>query len=93
MDNTPSVNKELLVYLVRYHKIFFPSNKSFVIDNPHVVVDDKSFQIEGNKKYLKNKIFNLIEESRFEFIDGIKNKSDAYKTIKYFLEESNKLKK
>ena len=88
-----SVNKNLFTYLVRHHSIFFPPNELFNSNKPHVVVDDRYFQIENNKKYLKKKIYNLIEEEKPEFVDGKDNISNTYKTIKYFLQESDKIKK
>ena len=87
------VNKNLFVYLVRHHRVFFPPNGLLNDNRPHVVLDDRHFQIENNKKYLKKKIYNLVEEEKPEFVDGKDNIANTYKTIKYFLQESDKIKK
>jgi hypothetical protein len=93
MVNNSELCKDLYVYLIRHHRVFFPTNKLFNSNKPHVVVDDRYFQIEGNKKYLKKKIYNLIENEKPEFIEGEENIANTHKTIKYFLQESNKIKK
>lgn len=93
MGRTPSINKDLFFYLVRHNKVFFPNSEWFNSDKPHVVVEDRFFQIENNKKYLKRKIYNLIEQEKPELVAGKENIADTHKTIKYFLQESNKIKK
>lgn len=93
MGQNPTINKDLFFYLVRHNKVFFPSNSLFNSNKPHVVVEDRFFQIENNKKYLKRKIYNLIEEEKPELVEGKENVSNTHKTIKYFLQESNKIKK
>ena len=93
MNEYPSINKDLFFYLVRHNKVFFPSNSLFNSNKPHVVVEDRFFQIENNKKYLKRKIYNLIEQEKPELVEGKENISKTNKTIKYFLQESNKIKK
>jgi len=93
MGQNPSINKDLFFYLVRHNKVFFPNSEWFNSNRPHVLVEDRFFQIENNKKYLKRKIYNLIEQERPEMVEGKENMADAHKTIKYFLQESNKIKK
>lgn len=93
MNEDPSINKDLFFYLVRHNKVFFPSSEWFNSNRPHVLVEDRFFQIENNKKYLKKKIYNLIEQEKPELVDGKENISKTNKTIKYFLQESNKIKK
>ncbi len=91
MKQFPLVNKDLFYYLVRHNKVFFPSISLFNSNKPHVVVEDRSFQIENNKKYLKRKIYNLIKEEKPELVEGKENISNTNKTIKFFLQESNKI--
>jgi hypothetical protein len=93
MNEDPSINKDLFFYLVRHNKVFFPNSEWINSNRPHVLVEDRFFQIENNKKYLKRKIYNLIEQDKPELVDGKENISKTNKTIKYFLQESNKIKK
>ena len=93
MGKINSVDRNTFIYLVRHHKIFFPNNNLFNSNKPHVVVEDRFFQIENNKKYLKKKIYNLIEQDKPELVEGKENIANTHKTIKYFLQESNKIKK
>lgn len=92
MNRNISINQDLLVYLRRHHQIFFPLNNLFNSHKPHIVIDDRFYQIENNKKYLKKKLFYLIEEQRPHFVDCKEKNANAHKTIKYFLQETNKLK-
>jgi hypothetical protein len=87
------INKSLFCYLTRHHEVFFPPNTLFNTDKPHLIVEDKFYQLDGNKKWLKKKLYSLIETNRPEFIDTKEKISETNKTIKIFLEESIKIKK
>lgn len=93
MSENVSINKDVLIYLLRHHKVFFPPNNLYNTDKAHIVIDDRFYQVEGNKKYLKKKIFNLIEESRPHLIEGKENNANAHKTIKHFLDKIIKINK
>lgn len=87
------VDQQIFNYLVRHYKVVFIPNDNH-IDLPSLIIeDDRNFQIEGNRKYLKQKIFNLIEERKPELVVGKENIATIYKTIKYFLESASKIKK
>ena len=60
------INKSLFYHMVRHYQVFFPPTNVFNSDLPHLEVDDKFYQIEGNRKYLRGKLRNLIEESKPE---------------------------
>jgi hypothetical protein len=58
-----------------------------------VIEDNRPFQIEGNKKYLKTKLFEFVETRNPELVKGEENIANTNKTIKYFIEQSSKIKK
>jgi len=90
----PQLNKELFFYLTRHHKVIFPPDDLYNSKLPLLVIEDnRPFQIEGNKKYLKMKLFEFVENRNPELVEGEQNIADTYKTIKYFIEQSSKIKK
>jgi hypothetical protein len=58
-----------------------------------MIEDNRPFQIEGNKKYLKTKLFEFVENKNPELVKGDENIANTNKTIKYFIEQSSKIKK
>jgi hypothetical protein len=90
----PQLNRELFFYLTRHHKVIFPPENLYNSNFPSLVIeDDRPFQIEGNKKYLKMKLFEFVENTNPVLVEGEQNIADTYKTIKYFIEQSSKIKK
>lgn len=53
------------------------------------MVDDKFYQIEGNRKYLRGRLRNLIEESKPELFEDREMTSTTNKTIKEFVNSAN----
>ena len=51
--------------------------------------DDKFYQIEGNRKYLRGRLRNLIEESKPELFEDREMTSTTNKTIKEFVNSAN----
>ncbi len=90
----PQLNKELFFHLTRHHKVIFPPEKLYNSDLPCLVIEDsRPFQIEGNKKYLKMKLYEFVENTKPNLVDGEDNISNTNKTIKYFIEQSIKVSK
>jgi hypothetical protein len=90
----PQLNKELFFYLTRHHKVIFPPDDLYNSNFPSLVIeDDRPFQIDGNKKYLKMKLFEFVENRNPELVKGEDNIANTNKTIKYFIEQSSKIKK
>ena len=77
--------------MVRHYRVFFPSSQVFNTDKPHLVVDDKFYQIDGNKKYIRQRLGNLIEESKPELFENRETTSITNKTIKEFINSANKI--
>jgi hypothetical protein len=93
MENNTYINKELFYYMVRHYKVFFPPSQVFNTNKPHLVVDDKFYQIEGNKKWLKQKLYNLIEEEKPELTESRDKIGLTNKTIKEFINSAYKITK
>ena len=77
-----TTSDEVLIYLRRHFPVGEPTIK--IGDFNHNMVsfeDGKSYWLEGNKKYLVNKIFGLIED-KFMSVD----KSTIRRTIKKYLD-------
>ena len=85
------INKSLFYYMVRHYQVFFPTTNVFNSDLPHLMVDDKFYQIEGNRKYLRGRLRNLIEESKPELFEDREMTSTTNKTIKEFVNSANKI--
>jgi hypothetical protein len=83
------INENLFYYMVRHYQVFFPSNNIFNSNLPHLMVDDKFYQIEGNRKYLRGRLRNLIEESKPELFEDREMTSTTNKTIKEFVNSAN----
>lgn len=79
--------------MVRHYKVFFPPHNVFNTNKPHLVVDDKFYQIDGNKKYLKERLFFLIEEETPELTVSKEQVSMTNKTIKEFINSAHKITK
>ena len=90
----PQLNRELFFYLTRHHKVIFPPENLYDSNSPSLVIeDDRTFKIEGNKKYLKMKLFEFVENRNSELVEGDQNIADTNRTIKYFIEQSSKIEK
>jgi len=87
------INKTLFYHMVRHHQVFFPTTNIINSDLPHLMVDDKFYQIEGNRKYLRQKLRNIIEESKPELFESRETISITNKTIKEFVNSANKITK
>ena len=88
----PQLNKELFFHLTRHHQVIFPPEIIYNSDLPSLVVEDsRPFQIEGNKKYLKLKLYEFVENTRPNLVDGEQTIADTNKTIKYFIEQASKV--
>ncbi len=57
------------------------------------MVDDKFYQIDGNRKYLRQRLRNIIEESKPELFENRETTSITNKTIKEFVNSANKITK
>ena len=74
--------------------MIFPPENLYDSNSPSLVIeDDRTFKIEGNKKYLKMKLFEFVENRNPELVEGDQNIADTNRTIKYFIEQSSKIKK
>jgi hypothetical protein len=74
--------------------VIFPPDNVYNSNFPSLVIEEnRPFQIEGNKKYLKMKLFEFVENTNPVLVEGEQNIADTYKTIKYFIEQSSKIKK
>lgn len=90
----PQLNRELFFYLTRHHKVIFPPENLYNSNLPSLVIEEnRTFQIEGNRKYLKMKLFEFVENTNPELVEGDQNIADTNRTIKYFIEQSSKIKK
>ena len=90
----PQLNRELFFYLTRHHNVIFPPDNVYNSNFPSLVIEEnRPFQIEGNKKYLKMKLFEFVENTNPVLVEGDQNIADTNKTIKYFIEQSSKIKK
>ena len=87
------INKNLFYYMVRHYQVFFPTTNVFNSDLPHLMVDDKFYQIEGNRKYIRQRLRNLIEESKPELFHNRDTAAVTNKTIKEFVNSANKITK
>ena len=87
------ISETLFYHMVRHYKVFFPPTNVFNTDLPHLVVDDKFYQIEGNRKYLRGRLRNLIEGSKPELFENRETTSITNKTIKEFVNSANKITK
>ena len=87
------INKNLFYYMVRHYQVFFPTTNVFNSDLPHLMVDDKFYQIEGNRKYIRQRLRNLIEESKPELFYNRDTEAITNKTIKEFVNSANKITK
>lgn len=74
--------------------MIFPPDNVYNSNFPSLVIEEnRPFQIEGNKKYLKMKLFEFVENTNPELVEGDQNIADTNRTIKYFIEQSSKIKK
>ena len=64
-------NKEVLTHLMRHYRFGKIDNEEHLYyGNPYIIVDEKMYFIEDNKKRLVNKIFYEIED-RFKNLDTV----------------------
>ena len=75
-DNT---DDKIMIYLRRNYIIVPPTGDYFT--SSRVLVDDKLYEIEGNKQYLVNKIFNEMEDDFTGY-----DKKVIRRTIKKYLD-------
>jgi len=57
----------------------------FLKDLVKIVIDDKSFILTNEKKYIKNRIFNMVEDD-IDRIDPEATKAVVLKTIKDYID-------
>lgn len=79
--------------MVRHYRVFFPPSQVFNTNLPHLMVDDKFYQIEGNRKYIRNRLYNLIEEEKPELFESREIIASTNKTIKEFVNSAHKITK
>jgi hypothetical protein len=72
---------EILRHLKRNFHICVTKNNFILIPVVYLVIDDKSYWVNKNKKYLKNKISNIIEYKFTHYSESVR-----MKTIKKFLD-------
>lgn len=77
-DNT---DDKIMVYLIRNYRIVPPLQGAEYFTSNRVLVDDKLYEIEGNKQYLVNKIFNEMEDDFTGY-----DKKVIRRTIKKYLD-------
>jgi hypothetical protein len=77
-DNT---DDKLLVYLKRHFPIHQHKSEYFPRPFRFIQIDDKSRNLDDNKKYLVNRIFNEVEDV-FTGMD----KNIMRRTIKYYID-------
>jgi hypothetical protein len=87
------INKNLFYYMVRHYQVFFPTTNVFNPNLPHLMVNDNFYQIDGNRKYLRQRLRNIIEESKPELFENRETISITNKTIKEFVNSANKITK
>lgn len=93
MEKNLEINEELFYYMVRHYEVFFPPSQVFNTNKPHLVIDDKFYQIEGNRKWIKQKLYNLIEEEKPELTESRDKIGLTNKTIKEFINSAHKITK
>ena len=93
MEKTPEINEKLFYYMVRHYNVFFPPANVFNTNLPHLMVDDKFYQIEGNRKYIKQRLRILLEESNPELFENRELTTMSNKTIKEFINSARKITK
>jgi hypothetical protein len=57
----------------------------FLNDLVRIVIDDKSYTLNNEKKYIKSKIFNSVEDD-IDRIDPEATKAVVLKTIKEYID-------
>ena len=93
-------SRKLMSYLIRNFKFYKPidemglsdENKQnrlelmpFLNDMVRIVIDDKSYTLNNEKKYIKSKIFNSVEDD-ISKIDPEATKAVVLKTIKEYID-------
>ena len=93
-------SRKLMSYLKRNFKFYKPidemglsdENKQnrlelmpFLKDMVKIVIDDKSYTLNNEKKYIKSKIFNAVEDD-MDRIDPEATKAVVLKTIKEYID-------
>ena len=93
-------SRKLMSYLIRNFKFYKPidemglsdENKQnrlelmpFLKDMVKIVIDDKSYTLNNEKKYIKSKIFNSVEDD-ISRIDPEATKAVVLKTIKEYID-------
>ncbi len=93
-------SRKLMSYLIRNFRFYKPidemglsdENKEnrlelmpFLNDMVRIVIDDKSYTLNNEKKYIKSKIFNSVEDD-MNRIDPEATKAVVLKTIKEYID-------
>jgi len=85
-------NKQIFNYLVRHFPIEFPPKEVEFSKWGKILIEDKTYLLYTNKKFLKDKIYFLIEEDKKEFVDTEEKQRDLRKTIKHYIDSARELK-
>jgi len=101
MYSNIEVSGSIKKYLIRNYFFYKPidvaefpteeDKQKYIEDNPwianivKIVINDKSYTLNDDKKGIKNRIYNDIEDD-IERIDPTANKAVVLKTIKVFLD-------
>lgn len=86
MYNENEIDNEILIYMRRHFDIVKRENE-FSRNTVSIYIDGKSRFLNSNKKRLKNKIYEIIEN---KFPHSVKTKdssSKVMKTIKCYIDE------
>jgi hypothetical protein len=93
-------SRKLMSYLIRNFKFYKPIDEMglsdedkenrlelmpFLNDMVKIVIDDKSYTLNNEKKYIKSKIFNSVEDDMSR-IDPEATKAVVLKTIKEYID-------
>jgi hypothetical protein len=93
-------SRKLMSYLKRNFKFYKPIDEMglsdedkqnrlelmpFLNDLVRIVIDDKSYTLNNEKKYIKSKIFNSVEDD-IDRIDPEATKAVVLKTIKEYID-------
>ena len=93
-------SRKLMSYLIRNFRFYKPIDEMglsdedkqnrlelmpFLNDMVRIVIDDKSYTLNNEKKYIKSKIFNSVEDD-ISRIDPEATKAVVLKTIKEYID-------
>ena len=78
------MNNEVLNFLKRYIVILEPKPND---PDLSIYIDGKTRFLNSNKKRIKNKIFEVIEEKYPYLVDDDDKKAKVFKTIKEYIDK------